>query len=83
VADLPFVSPEKSAFAIWQKNGLDITSVNGRAVVTPPQVPVSALSRDEPTVNATTRRGHQGYTIHESLIGSHSGVSFIRCVHVP
>jgi hypothetical protein len=42
VADVPFVSPEKNASAIWQKNGLDITSVNGSVVVTPPQVLVSA-----------------------------------------
>jgi hypothetical protein len=42
VAEVPLVSPEKNASAIWQKNGLDITSVNGSVVVTPPQVPVSA-----------------------------------------
>jgi hypothetical protein len=42
VADVPFESPEKNASAIWQKNGLDITSLNGSVVVTPPQFPVSA-----------------------------------------
>jgi hypothetical protein len=42
VADVPFVSPEKNASAIWQKKGLDITSVNGCVIVTPPQMPVSA-----------------------------------------
>jgi hypothetical protein len=42
VEDVPFESPEKNASAIWQKNGLDITSVNGSVVVTPPQVLVSA-----------------------------------------
>jgi hypothetical protein len=51
---VPLVSPEKNAYAIWQKKGFDITSVNGSVVVTPPQVPVSAWSRDEPTVNATS-----------------------------
>jgi hypothetical protein len=39
---VPLVSPEKNASAIWQKNGLDITSLNGSVVVTPTQVPVSA-----------------------------------------
>jgi hypothetical protein len=42
VAEVPLVKPEKKASAIWQKKGLDITSVNGTVVVTPPQVPVSA-----------------------------------------
>jgi hypothetical protein len=42
VADVPFERPEKNASAIWQKNGLDITSLNGSVVVTPPQFPVSA-----------------------------------------
>jgi hypothetical protein len=42
VAEVPFESPEKNASAIWQKNGLDITSLNGSVVVTPPQVLVSA-----------------------------------------
>jgi hypothetical protein len=47
VADVPFVRPEKNASAIWQKNGLPITSVKGTVVIiiVKPQVPVSAGSR--------------------------------------
>jgi hypothetical protein len=40
------VRPEKYASAIWQKKGLDITSVKGNVVITP-QVPVSAGRRVE------------------------------------
>jgi hypothetical protein len=54
VADVPLVSPEKNASAIWLKNGLDITSVNGSVVVAPPQVPVSARSRLEMKVSPMT-----------------------------
>jgi hypothetical protein len=45
VGVVPFVSPEKNASAIWQKNGLAITSVKGSVVIAPPQVPVSAGRR--------------------------------------
>src|SRR6516225_6421737 len=73
VALVPLVSPEKNASAIWQKKGLDITSVNGSVVVTPPQVPVSAWSRDEPTVNATssaTSRVKRSDNLRLVLMGS-------------
>jgi hypothetical protein len=57
---VPFVSPEKNASAIWQKNGLDITSVKGSVIETPPQVPVSARSRVDirvnPDVNEASKR---------------------------
>jgi hypothetical protein len=54
VGEVPFVSPEKNASAIWQKNGLEPTSVNGSVVVAPPQVPVSARSRLEMKVSTMT-----------------------------
>jgi hypothetical protein len=42
VAEVPLVSPEKNASAIWQKNGLAITSVKGSVIIWHEQVPVSA-----------------------------------------
>jgi hypothetical protein len=45
VGVVPFVSPEKNASAIWQKNMFPITSVNGTVVIPPPHMPVSAGSR--------------------------------------
>jgi hypothetical protein len=49
---VPFVRPEKNASAIWQKNGLAITSLNGTVVIAPPQVPVSAGNRVD-VINTT------------------------------
>jgi hypothetical protein len=34
-----------SSFIGWQKKGLAIRSVNGKVMVTPPQLPVSACKR--------------------------------------
>jgi hypothetical protein len=47
VGVVPFVRPEKYASAIWQKNGLAITSLKGTVVIVivKPQVPVSAGRR--------------------------------------
>jgi hypothetical protein len=50
---VPLVNPEKNASAIWQKNGLLITSVNGSVVLTPTQVPVSACKRSDAAVIIT------------------------------
>lgn len=48
---MPFVRAEKYASAIEQKKMLLAgTSVNGRVVVCPPHVPMSAHSRDEEIV---------------------------------
>ena len=62
VGVVPFVRPEKKASAIWQKNILPITSVNGTVVIAPPHVPVSAGRRLDannktPTVNKRTTAG--------------------------
>jgi hypothetical protein len=46
------VRPEKYASAIWQKNGLAITSVNGSVVNAPPHTPVSAGNRVD-AINTT------------------------------
>src|SRR5262249_39643545 len=54
VADVPFARPEKNASAIWQKNWLPITSVNGTVIVCPPQAPVSARCRVDTMVRAIT-----------------------------
>jgi hypothetical protein len=45
VPDVPLVSPEKYASAIWQKKPLPATSVKGKVVVAPPQLPLSARRR--------------------------------------
>src|SRR5215470_13983088 len=50
VVDVPLASPEKYASAIWQKNPLPITSVNGSVIDWPEHVPVSARRRVEATV---------------------------------
>lgn len=53
---MPLVSPEKYAFAIEQKKMLPAaTSVNGRAVLAPPQFPVSARrAPDAAVINTLT-----------------------------
>jgi hypothetical protein len=53
VAVVPLVSPLKKASAIWQKKGLDITSVKGRVTIAPPQVPVSAGNRVDVSTKTT------------------------------
>ena len=54
VGVVPFVRPEKKASAIWQKNILPITSVNGTVVIPPPQIPVSAGRRLDVNNKMTT-----------------------------
>jgi hypothetical protein len=56
VGVVPLVSPEKNASAIWQKNGLAITSVKGTVVIVivKPQTPVSAGSRLDVNSRTTT-----------------------------
>jgi hypothetical protein len=55
VDDVPLVNPEKNASPIEQKKILeDGTSVNGSAMLAPPQAPVSARSFADSTINVVT-----------------------------
>src|SRR5215471_2382621 len=70
---VPLASPEKKASAIWQKKGLDITSVKGSVVICPPQAPVSAWWRVDKRISTAI------VEISRTILMERGRKNFISC----